>query len=122
MNVFFVMDDGTLCTPPLKGTILPGITRASIIELARHEGMTVNEVPYDFESWRADAASGRLKETFACGTAAVVTAIGQVRHVGGEFTIGNGGEGAVTQRLRSMLTGMQRGKIADPFAWVHHVA
>ncbi|MDR2296938.1 MAG: branched-chain amino acid aminotransferase [Comamonas sp.] len=121
MNVFFVMDDGTLRTPPLKGTILPGITRASIIALARHEGMTVNEVPYDFESWRADAASGHLKETFACGTAAVVTAIGQVRHANGEFTIGDGGEGKVTQHLRSLLTGMQRGKVADPFAWVHYV-
>ncbi|MBP0624993.1 branched-chain amino acid aminotransferase [Cupriavidus consociatus] len=121
MNVFFVMDDGSLRTPPLTGTILPGITRASIIELAGHEGIPVNEAPYDFETWRADAASGRVKETFACGTAAVVTAIGQVRHAGGEFTIGNGGEGEVTQRLRSLLTGIQRGKIADPFGWVRHV-
>lgn len=121
MNVFFVMDDGSLRTPPLTGTILPGITRASIIELAGQQGIPVNEAPYDFESWRADAASGRVKETFACGTAAVITAIGQVRHAGGEFTIGNGGEGEVTQRLRSLLTGIQRGKVADPFGWVRNV-
>jgi branched-chain amino acid aminotransferase len=121
MNVFFAMDDGSLVTPPLSGTILPGITRASIIELARREGITVHESPYAFEAWRADAASGRVKETFACGTAAVVTAIGQVRHTGGEFTIGNGDEGEVTRRIRTLLTGIQRGRIADPFGWVRHV-
>ncbi|AHB07443.2 MULTISPECIES: branched-chain amino acid aminotransferase [Pandoraea] len=122
MNVFFVMDDGSLQTPPLSGTILPGITRASIIEFAKREGLTVNETPYEFAQWQADAASGRVKETFACGTAAVVTAIGQVRHANGEFAIGDGGEGPVTKRIRDQLTGIQRGKVADPFGWVHHVA
>ena len=122
MNVFFVLDDGSLRTPPLSGTILPGITRASIIELAAREGIAVDESPYSFEAWQADAASGRVKETFACGTAAVVTAIGEVRHANGEFKIGDGGEGPVTQRLRAKLTGIQRGKIADPLGWVHHVA
>ncbi|MCG5073379.1 branched-chain amino acid aminotransferase [Paraburkholderia tagetis] len=121
MNVFFVLDDGSLVTPPLSGTILPGITRASIIELARKEGLTVNEAPYSFDAWREDAASGRVKETFACGTAAVVTAIGSVRHAGGEFSIGDGGEGEVTRRLRTLLTGIQRGKVADPAGWVWNV-
>ncbi|MEX3967543.1 branched-chain amino acid aminotransferase [Paraburkholderia sp. EG286B] len=122
MNVFFVMDDGSLRTPPLSGTILPGITRASIIELARQEGITVSEEPYAFASWQADAISGRVKEAFACGTAAVVTAIGEVRHAAGEFKIGDGGEGPVTQRIRTTLTGIQRGKIADPFGWIHKVS
>lgn len=122
MNVFFVMDDGSLQTPPLSGTILPGITRASIIELARREGLKVSETPYAFEAWQADAKSGRVKETFACGTAAVVTAIGTVRHAGGEFSIGDGGEGEVTRRIRSLLTGIQRGKEPDTFGWVHHIA
>ncbi|QBQ99628.1 branched-chain amino acid aminotransferase [Paraburkholderia pallida] len=121
MNVFFVLDDGSLVTPPLSGTILPGITRASIIELARKEGLTVNEAPYSFDAWRDDAASGRVKETFACGTAAVVTAIGSVRHTDGEFSIGDGGEGEVTRRLRTLLTGIQRGKVADPAGWVWNV-
>ncbi len=121
MNVFFVMDDGSLVTPPLSGTILPGITRASVIELARREGIKVTEAPYAFESWRADAASGRVKESFACGTAAVVTAIGQVRHAGGEFNIGDGGEGATTRRIRELLTGIQRGKEQDTFGWVHSI-
>ncbi|WP_028207342.1 branched-chain amino acid aminotransferase [Paraburkholderia nodosa] len=122
MNVFFVMDDGSLRTPPLSGTILPGITRASIIELVKREGITVSEEPYAFASWQADAISGRVKEAFACGTAAVVTAIGEVRHAAGEFKIGDGGEGPVTQRIRTTLTGIQRGKIVDPFGWIHKVS
>jgi branched-chain amino acid aminotransferase len=121
MNLFFVMDDGSLTTPPLSGTILPGITRASIIELARREGVVVNETPYAFDAWRADAASGRVREVFACGTAAVVTAIGEVRHVAGAFQIGHGEEGAVTRRMRTQLTGIQRGTLADPFGWVHRI-
>jgi branched-chain amino acid aminotransferase len=121
MNLFFVMDDGSLLTPPLSGTILPGITRASIIELAKREGITVNEAPYAFDTWRTDAASGRVSEVFACGTAAVVTAIGEVRHSSGEFKIGNGGEGEVTRRIRTLLTGIQRGNVADPFGWVHRI-
>lgn len=121
MNLFFVMDDGSLATPPLSGTILPGITRASIIELARREGIVVNEAPYAFDAWRADAASGRVQEVFACGTAAVVTAVGEVRHAAGEFRIGNGGEGPVTQRIRTQLTGIQRGKLADPLEWVYRI-
>ncbi|NLP62589.1 branched-chain amino acid aminotransferase [Paraburkholderia sacchari] len=121
MNVFFVMDDGSLLTPPLSGTILPGITRASIIELSKRDGIAVSEVPYVFDAWRTDAGSGRVKEAFACGTAAVVTAIGQVRHAGGEFTIGHGDEGEVTRHIRTLLTGIQRGKIADPFGWAHRV-
>jgi branched-chain amino acid aminotransferase len=121
MNIFFAMDDGSLRTPPLSGTILPGITRASIIELAKKEGFTVNEMPYEFAAWKADCASGKVKETFACGTAAVVTAIGKVKYNGGEFTVGNGDEGEVTQRIRAKLTGIQRGKVEDTFGWVHHI-
>ncbi len=80
MNVFFVYDDGSLVTPPLTGTILPGITRDSIITLARDNGLTVVERPVRVStSGAADAASGRLREAFACGTAAVITPIGRVQ-------------------------------------------
>src|SRR5215207_7324753 len=68
MNVFYVFDDGSLVTPPLTGTILPGITRDAIITLARRMGHEVREEPYSFDQWTADAASGRLREAFACGT------------------------------------------------------
>ena len=121
MNIFFVMDDNSLVTPPL-GTILPGITRDSLITLARDRGLTVREELYSIDTWRADAASGRLKEVFACGTAAVVTPIGEVRSEQGNFTIGTGGMGALTRELRQMLTGIQRGTNPDPHGWVHRVA
>ena len=118
MNVFFVMDDGSLITPPLGGTILPGITRDSVIKLARAKGHDVREELYSFAQWRADALSGRLREAFACGTAAVVTAIGTVKSVDGDFTVGNGDGGLVTETLRAELTGIQRGTVADPAGWV----
>ena len=121
MNVFFLMDDGALITPPLGGTILPGITRASIITLARDQGIVVREEPYSLEAWRADAASGRLREVFACGTAAVLTGIGTVRTASGDFTIANGAEGETTERLRNALIGIQRGRSPDPYGWVHPV-
>jgi len=121
MNVFFVYDDGTLVTPPLTGSILPGITRDSVITLARHQGRTVQERPVTFEEWRADAASGKLREVFACGTAAVLTPVGEVRWPGGEFTIADGGSGEVTMALRDELVDIQRGRRADPFGWVHRV-
>ncbi|WP_208541908.1 aminotransferase class IV, partial [Bartonella capreoli] len=71
MNVCFIMANNTLVTPALNGTILPGITRHSILQLAQQMGLTIEERPYSFESLKEDARSGHLKEVFACGTAAV---------------------------------------------------
>ena len=121
MNVFFVFDDGSMVTPPLGGTILPGITRSSLITLAKDKGIPVREEPYSIQQWKADAASGRLREAFACGTAAVVTPIGTVRSPDGEFTIGNGGSGARTEELKATLVGIQRGRVADKYGWIHKV-
>jgi branched-chain amino acid aminotransferase len=121
MNIFFVYDDGTLVTPALTGSILPGITRDSVITLARHQGRTVVERPVPFAEWRADAAAGTLREVFACGTAAVLTPVGQVRWPGGEFTVADGESGPVTMALRQQLVDIQRGRTADPFGWMHRV-
>lgn len=122
MNVFFAFKDGTITTPPLQGTILPGITRKSLLQLAADAGLTITERNYSFEDWKADAASGALVEAFACGTAAVVAGIGKVKHEGGEFLIGDGQTGPLTTRLRTALVGLQRGQSNDPYGWVHPVA
>lgn len=121
MNLFFVYDDGTLVTPPLTGTILPGITRESVLTLAAAAGHRVAEQPITFADWQADAASGRLREVFACGTAAVINPVGAVRSPDGEFRIGGGATGPVTMGLRQQLVDIQRGAAADPQNWVHHV-
>jgi branched-chain amino acid aminotransferase len=121
MNVFFVYDDGTLVTPPLTGAILPGITRDSVMTLARRAGHTVQERPVSLAEWQEGAASGRIREAFACGTAAVITPIGVVRSPDGEFTVADGGSGEVTMRLRQELVDIQRGRAADEYGWVHKV-
>ena len=121
MNLFFVMADGAVITPPLTGTILPGITRDSLLALASAEGLTVREERYAFDQWRDDAASGALLETFACGTAAVVTAVGHVAGHFGEFTVGSGGPGQLTQKLRRQLVAIQRGEAPDPHGWVKRI-
>ena len=118
MNLFFVFDDGTMITPPLGGTILPGITRDSLLTLAAEEGLSLREEPYSIDQWRTDAASGKLVEAFACGTAAVVTAVGKVAGRDGEFLIGSGGPGQMTERLRARLVAIQRGEAPDPHGWM----
>jgi branched-chain amino acid aminotransferase len=120
MNIFFVFEDGSLLTPPL-GTILPGITRDSIIALAKDKGTQVREEAYTLDQWRADAASGKLKEAFACGTAAVISPIGQVRSASGDFTINGGAAGPVTMGLRKQLVDIQYGRAPDPHNWIRKV-
>lgn len=121
MNIFFVFDDGSMLTPPLTGTILPGITRDSILRLARDQGITVREERYGIDQWEADARSGRLREAFACGTAAVVTPIGKVSSPQGSFSIGNGGPGERTIALRETLVNLQRGRTEDPYGWLERI-
>src|SRR4051812_36125219 len=121
MNVFFVFDDGSLSTPPL-GTILPGITRDSIIALAKDAGKTVREEPYSLDQWRKDAASGKLKEAFACGTAAVISPIGTVRSVSGDFEISGGAAGPVAMGLRKQLVDIQYGRTNDPHNWIRNLS
>jgi branched-chain amino acid aminotransferase len=119
MNIFFVYGDH-LVTPPLSGTLLPGVTRASILELAPELGMTVEERRVPLEQWRADCRSGAMTEAFACGTAAVVTSIGRVVAESGDIDVG-GQAGPVANRLRTALTEIQRGRTADRRGWRHRL-
>lgn len=117
MNLFFLFEDKKVITPPLSGTILPGITRDSIITLLRDKGYNVSESPYSITQWRDDAQNGTLREVFACGTAAVVTSVGKICSKDGDFSIGNGGPGALTAELRDQITHIQRGTGDDPYGW-----
>jgi branched-chain amino acid aminotransferase len=121
MNLFFLFDDGSIITPPADGTILEGITRDSVLTLAREQGLNVREERYAIDQWRADAESGRLVEAFACGTAAVVTPVGKVQSAKGSFTIGAGGAGQMTQKIRAKLVDIQRGIATDTHGWVQRV-
>ncbi len=117
MNIFFVYKDGSLVTPELNGSILPGITRGSVLKLAQEQGHRVAERPVAIDEWREAARSGEIVETFACGTAAVLTPIGVVKSAEGEFTLGDGGTGPVTQRLRQSLVDIQYGRAVDNHGW-----
>jgi len=121
MNLFFVLghgDDARLVTPELTGTLLPGITRDSLLTVAREMGHRVQERRISIEEWEKGAASGEISETFACGTAAVITPVGRAAYAGGDFTIGTGEPGPVTSRLRAALTAIQRGAAPDPHGWM----
>jgi branched-chain amino acid aminotransferase len=121
MNLFFIRADGSVITPPLTGTILPGITRDSLIAMLREEGLEVREEPYSIDQWRAEAESGQLLETLACGTAAVVTPVGTVASPQGEFTIGTGGIGQMAAKMRERLVDIQHGRVEDRHGWVMRV-
>ncbi|ENN95067.1 branched-chain amino acid aminotransferase [Bartonella vinsonii] len=121
MNVCFIMANNTLVTPALSGTILPGITRHSILQLAQQMGLTIEERPYSFESLKEDVQNGHLKEVFACGTAAVITSIGRFKYKNGEVIIGNETIGEITRQLRTQLVDLQKGNIEDKNGWVHTV-
>jgi branched-chain amino acid aminotransferase len=119
-NIFFVYGS-TLITPALTGTLLPGITRDSVLTLARDLGYQTEEGRISVEKWRADATAGRLTEVFSTATSSVITPVGVVRSRDDEWTIGDGTIGPVTLRLREELTGIQMGRSPDPYGWVHEV-
>ena len=133
MNLFFVRGsavkgDGevgggapVIMTPPLTGTLLPGITRDSLLRLAPELGIKAVEERITIDQWQAECAAGELTEVFACGTAAVITPVGRVKGESAEWLVADGEPGAVTMRLREELIGIQYGLNPDPFGWVHKV-
>ena len=124
MNLFFVYKDGekiTVVTPELTGTLLPGITRRSLLEMAKDLGYATQERKLSVQQWRDDIASGRMTEVFACGTAAVITPVGVAKANGFEMTINNNENGTVTLALREALLGLQHGTAPDTHNWMHTV-
>ena len=125
MNLFFVLgsgDDAELVTPELSGSLLPGITRDSLITVARDLGHRVTERKVTLEEWRSGVADGSITETFACGTAAVITPIGRVRARSGDFAVGDGTPGSLSMRLRETLLDIQHGRVADTHGWLHRIS
>jgi branched-chain amino acid aminotransferase len=120
MNLYFVHDDGTVVTPELSGSILEGITRASIIELCGKLGYQVQERRFSIDEWREGVESGRITEVFACGTAAVVTPVGTLKWRGGQVG-SDENTGPLTLKIRQALVDIQYGRAEDPFGWMHRV-
>jgi branched-chain amino acid aminotransferase len=128
MNLFLVRNEATpdgrravLLTPPLTGTLLPGVTRDSLLQLAPLLGMVAEEQAITIDQWRERCAEGEVSEAFACGTAAVIAGVGKVRSNSGDWRVGDGAMGPTTARLRDELLGIQHGRRPDPFGWVHKV-
>ncbi len=116
MNIFFKIN-GKIMTPELNGSILPGITRNSTLELCRTMGFDVEERKISVDELVAAAKSGELEECFGTGTAAVISPVGKLRYKDDVFTINNNEIGEVSQKLYDTLTGIQWGKCEDKFNW-----
>jgi branched-chain amino acid aminotransferase len=119
--MFTVHKDGHLETPSLTGTILPGVTRRSVIQLAKDHGRDVVETMIKLDDLLADIKSGEVTEVFACGTAAIVTPIGRFKSEKFDVTVGNNESGKFTTDLRNELLGIQLGEIEDPHNWMWKV-
>ena len=116
MNIFFKID-GKIVTPMLNGSILPGITRNSVIELCKRMGYTVEERKVSVDELVESANSGKLEECFGTGTAAVISPVGKLRYKDDVYTINNNEIGEVSQKLYDTVTGIQWGKCEDELGW-----
>jgi branched-chain amino acid aminotransferase len=124
MNLYFVKGSGaeaTVMTPKLTGTLLPGVTRDSILSVAKELGYKTEESMISIDDWREGVQSGAITEIFACGTAAVVSPVGQAKSKMGTWVTGNGEPGVITMQIRNHLLGIQHGTIKDTHGWVKKV-
>ncbi|MCK6083520.1 branched-chain amino acid aminotransferase [Corynebacterium kefirresidentii] len=122
MNLMFVYGSGEnveIVTPELSGSLLPGITRESLLQVAQDLGYKVTERRITAEEWQRDAESGAMSEAFACGTAAVITPVGHVLGDSADFQVNGNEAGEITMTLREHLTGIQRGAVEDTHGWLH---
>ena len=118
-NAFFMIGDEVITAPLDSGTILPGITRNSVIQLLRSWGVKVSERKLSIDEIEAAAADGTLKEIFASGTAAVISPIGWLNHNGVDMQVADGKVGPVAQKLYDNLYGMQTGTVEDTMGWTY---
>ena len=116
MNIFFKID-GKIVTPMLNGSILPGITRNSVLQLCRSWGMDVEERKISVDELLEAQKTGKLEECFGTGTAAVISPVGKLRYKDDVMVIGGGEIGPVSQKIYDTVTGIQLGKLDDPFGW-----
>jgi branched-chain amino acid aminotransferase len=125
MNLFFVRGSGRgaeVVTPVLSGSLLPGVTRDTLLTVASRLGYTPREERVSVDQWREESATGRITEVFACGTAAVVTPVSHVRDTAGpDWMVGDGTPGPVTLALRRHLIDLHHGLAPDPSGWLHRV-
>ena len=124
MNLYFVYGSGPgarIVTPSLTGTLLPGVTRDSLLTLAGDLGYGAEEGKISTDEWREGCASGAITEVFACGTAAVITPVGAVDSAHGGWTVGDGQPGPISLQLREHLLGLQTGREADTHGWMHRL-
>jgi branched-chain amino acid aminotransferase len=125
MNLFYVRGTGRgaqVVTTELTDSLLPGVTRDTLLSLAPRLGYTPHEERITVDRWREECLQARITEVFACGTAAVVTPVSRIRDpVGGDWTVGNGEPGPVTLSLRRALIDLHHGTAADPDGWLHQV-
>jgi branched-chain amino acid aminotransferase len=119
-NAFFVIDDEVI-TSPLTGTILPGVTRDSVIALLKNWGVRISERKLRISEVVKAAKEGRLKEAFGTGTAAVIAPVGTFVFKDGSITVGNGGVGELALKLYNTLYGMQRGTVQDDMGWIEKI-
>ena len=117
MNIFFKIN-GKIVTPMLNGSILPGVTRNSVINLCKHWGMEVEERKISVDELLEAQKNGTLEEVFGTGTAAVISPVGKLRYMDDVMVIGDGNIGPVSQKLYDTVTGIQWGKLPDELGWV----
>jgi branched-chain amino acid aminotransferase len=120
-NIFFLIND-ELVTPPLGGTILPGVTRNSVLRLARHWGLNVSERLISIDEVADGCKTGSLKEMFATGTAAVISPVGEICYKGSDLPVAGGKTGELAQKLYDEIIGIQYGHKEDPFDWRVRIA
>ncbi|HEY9069458.1 MAG TPA: branched-chain amino acid aminotransferase [Candidatus Ozemobacteraceae bacterium] len=120
MNIFFVID-GKVVTPKLNGSILPGVTRDSVLQIARHMGLKTEERTISIDEVIGGITTGSISEIFGSGTAASISPVGSLKYKDRDYVVSSRKVGPISQKLYDTLMGIQYGDIEDPFKWIHPI-